>query len=184
MPPPAPEPDPTDPQLVARANRGEPQAFELLYRRHQGWVLTMATRVTGNSDDAMDVLQETFAYFFGKFPGFVLTATVRGFLFPVVRTKGINVLRRRQKVVALDDVRGESSPSAPLRWHPDETASDFERLIHTLPEGQRQVVLLRFGLGFRLPEIAEALGIPVGTVKSRMHQALASLRAREDLPEG
>ena len=60
--------DPSDLELVERANRGDVDAFELLYRRHRDWVVALAERHTGSRDDALDVLQETFAYLFGRFP--------------------------------------------------------------------------------------------------------------------
>jgi RNA polymerase sigma-70 factor (ECF subfamily) len=164
------KPDPEDLALIGRANRGDTTALEELYRRHKEWVVGLAFRLTNNREDALDVLQDSFAYFFRKFPGFELTTNLRGFLFPVVRNTALSVIRKRKKVVDIDEAR----QPARLEW--GETRGDLERLVAKLPEGQRQVVLLRFGAQMRLEEIADALDIPPGTVKSRLHNALKTLR--------
>ena len=88
--------------LVARANDGDTAALEQLYRDHRDWVLAVAYRFTGSHDDSLDVLQETFVYFYSKFPGFALRSSIRGFLYPVVKHSSITVIRRRKKVVDLD----------------------------------------------------------------------------------
>jgi len=169
--------DQEEARLVARANAGEPGALEALYRAHRGWALALATRLTGSPDDGLDVLQETFAWFFGRFPGFELTSTVRAFLYPVVRHQSLSLLRRRRRVVELSSVR---EPEAlPDTAFPGELA----RMTRPLPDGQREVLLLRFGLDMTLAEIGDALSVPVGTVKSRLHHALAALREAEAADE-
>jgi RNA polymerase sigma-70 factor (ECF subfamily) len=165
----------SDEELVARANRGDTAAFEALYRRHREWVLALALRHARDREEALDVLQDTFATFLARFPGFRLTGTVRGYLYPVVTHRCVSLARKRRKVVPLrpEMERGVSeSPDA------SEPPGDFARLVDGLPEGQREVVRLRFALGMKLQEIAEALDLPLGTVKSRLHHALATLRER------
>lgn len=163
--------------LVARANRGDGSALEALYSDHRDWVTALGYRFTGSRDDALDVLQETFLYVFSKFPGFELTSSMRSFLYPVVKHKSISVLRRRKKLVDLQAFR-EGRPQDDLVWHPAEPGGvGLNRLVAALPDGHREVVWLRFGLDFRLEEIARALEIPLGTVKSRLHNALKLLRS-------
>jgi len=173
--------------LVARANRGDLDAFAALYRAYRDWVAGVARRLTGDPDDALDVLQETFVWFFGRFPGFRLTSSLRSFLYPVVKHQAIAVLRRRRRLggpVRLRRTGGRSEAEPPvadaepdLGWSlPDEEAGDFHRLLQRLTPEQRDVVQLRFGLDFQLDEIAAALAIPLGTVKSRLHHALLFLR--------
>ena len=164
-----------DSALVARANQGDAAAFEQLYRRHRDWVVGLAWRFVGNRDDALDVLQETFADLFGRFPGFVLTSSLRGYLYPVVKHRCISLLRKRQRVVSLDaarEMRGDAAGE--LTWQPD-PPGEFGKLIGALPEEQREVVRLRYALDLKLEEIAQALAVPLGTVKSRLHNALKSL---------
>ena len=165
-----------DETLVARANAGDAAAFTGLYRAHGGWAFGLALRFTGSRDDALDVVQESFDALFGKFPGFALATSIRAFLYPVVRHTAISLLRKRRRIVPLDaGALRAAEPS--LGWGP-EAPSEFDRMIAALPDEQREVVRLRFGLDLKLAEIAEALGVPVGTVKSRLHNALTALRAR------
>jgi RNA polymerase sigma-70 factor (ECF subfamily) len=162
---------PDERSLVEAANRGEARAYEELYRRHGGWVVTLARRLTGNQDDALDVLQETFAHLWTRFPGFRLTSTLRAYLYPVVKHASVDVLRRRRRDVGLGvaalATRAAAGPTGTL---------GFMELLEKLPAGQREVLLLRFAYDFRLAEIADALDVPLGTVKSRLHNALADLR--------
>src|SRR5437773_11456375 len=76
------EEDPrSDQQLIAAINDGDADAFEVLYRRYRDWVANLAYRFTGDRELALDVLQETFLYFLRKFPGFILTAQLKTFLY-------------------------------------------------------------------------------------------------------
>ena len=162
--------EPGEGALVARANRGDPAALEELYRRHRDWVLGLAHRLTGNRSDALDVMQETFLWLFGKLPGLTLRASLRSLLYPAVKHLAIDLARKRRRTVGGDPELGFLLPS--------EEDGDFARLVARLPEGEREVVRLRFALDLKLEEIADALGIPLGTVKSRLHNALRALRAQ------
>ncbi len=167
----------TEQDLVRRANRGDQAALESLYRDHREWVCALAYRFTGSRDQALDILQETYLYFFGKFPGFKLTSSIRGFLYPVVKHQSISLVRRQKRVVSLDAYRQGGAADLEPFWHPTRgPGRHVGELAARLPEKQREVVALRYGLGFRHDEIADALDIPVGTVKSRLHKALNLLR--------
>src|SRR3954463_4610126 len=85
----------TDLQLVAALNHGDASAFDALYYRHRDWVARLAVRFTQNHDDAMDVVQETFAYLVRKFPGFRLTASLTTFLYPAVKHLALAARRKR-----------------------------------------------------------------------------------------
>ena len=91
----------TDQSLVADLNDGDPSAFDALYYRYRDWVYRLACRLTGNSEDALDVLQETFGYLFGKFPGFVLTARLTTFLYPAVKNIAIAHTQWVRRVIPL-----------------------------------------------------------------------------------
>jgi len=163
-----------DRELVALANRGDPDGLEGLYRAHGDWVAALARRFVGDPDDALDVMQEVFPYLFQRFPGFELSSTMRAYLYPVVRHQSISLIRKRRKVVEID--RG-SRPPTELTFWPDEPG-DLSRLLDGLDEQTEELLLLRFALGLKLHEIGETLGIPTGTVKSRLHAALQQLRNR------
>jgi RNA polymerase sigma-70 factor (ECF subfamily) len=167
---------PSDLQLVAAANRGDAAAMEALYERHRDWVYSLARRVTGNRDDAADVLQEVFAYVFSKFPGFELTCRMRTFLYPAVRNTAVRIRDRRRRT---RDIEEAAEPAA--RANRDPCAGEggaVADLVIRLPEEQREIVLLRFAEDLALEEIAATLEIPLGTVKSRLHRALSELRRK------
>jgi RNA polymerase sigma-70 factor, ECF subfamily len=172
------EASPSDVELVAAINGGDAAAFEVLYFRHRDWVAALACRFTGDSDTALDVMQETFLYLLRKFPGFRLTANLKTFLYPAVRNLSIAARRKAARYQAtlaeLDQLKHTAAPPAA-----GAEAADLQFILATLPEEQREVLLLRFVDGLSLAEIADAMNIPLGTVKSRLHNALQTLRQDE-----
>ncbi|MDB5171933.1 MAG: sigW 5 [Phycisphaerales bacterium] len=161
----------SDEQLVAALNAGDSSAFDALYYRHRDWVVRLATRFTGSPDDALDVLQETFAYLFRKFPGFVLSAKMTTFLYPVVRNLSIAARKKRTRERGEEQIVDHAAPA-----DPGNDRAELAVVLAGLPEAQREVLLMRFVDGMSLQEIADALSIPEGTVKSRMHNALGALK--------
>jgi RNA polymerase sigma-70 factor (ECF subfamily) len=161
----------SDQDLVAAANAGDPAAFDALYHRHKAWVHSLATRFTGDPDQALDVLQETFIYLLSKFPGFNLTSRLTTFLYPAVKNISIAVRRKSAKF------GGGQQPFDTLPAPVAAQQNELTTVVSRLPETHREVVLMRFVDGLSLEEIGVALGIPLGTVKSRLHNALATLRA-------
>ena len=164
-----------DLELIAAINGGDAAAFDALYFRYRDWVAGLAHRLTGDSDSALDVLQETFLYLLRKFPGFRLTANLKTFLYPAVRNLSIAARRKAERYQAtqsqLDQIETTSAPEAV-----GAEAGDLAIVLAGLSEEHREVLLLRFVDGLSLAEIAEASEIPLGTVKSRLHTALDLLR--------
>jgi RNA polymerase sigma-70 factor, ECF subfamily len=172
------EASPSDVALVAAINRGDAAAFETLYFRHRDWVAGLAYRFTGDSDAALDVMQETFLYLLRKFPGFHLTANLKTFLYPAVRNLSISARRKTARYQAMP-AQLEQLEHAPAPPAPTADADDLQVVLAALPEAQREVLLLRFMDGLSLAEIGAAMDIPLGTVKSRLHNALQTLRQDE-----
>ncbi len=169
-------PDPrTDQQLVQAANRGDAAAFEVLYLRYRDWTHRLAYRFTQSDDDALDVVQDSFAYLLRQFPGFELRARMTTFLYPVIKHSALARLRKRRGEVRSDEILAEI-PAPPVG---DEHAvrSDLAAVLAVLSAPQREVLLMRVVDEMTTSEIAEALEIPPGTVKSRLHKALTTLRA-------
>ncbi|MBP8303148.1 MAG: sigma-70 family RNA polymerase sigma factor [Phycisphaerae bacterium] len=163
----------TDEELIAQAGQGCHAAFEALYHRYRDWVWSLAWRTTQDQDAAEDVLQETFIYLVKRLPSLTLTARLTTFLYPVVRHLSLEALRTRDRLGASGDVL-EELPLACAEQ--DQTwPEDLASVLSLLPSGQRQVLLMRFVDDMTLAEIALALEIPEGTVKSRLHNALATL---------
>jgi RNA polymerase sigma-70 factor (ECF subfamily) len=169
----------SDEDLVDACNRGDAeeaaQAFEALYRRHRDFVLRVARRFARDRELALDALQETFAYLLKKFPpagpGLTLTARLPTLLYPVAKNSAISALRKARRHGAADDVDLEELPAdAP----PD--AEPIDAALGALSPERREVLTLRFVDDLSLAEIAAALEIPLGTVKSRLHLAIKELR--------
>jgi RNA polymerase sigma-70 factor (ECF subfamily) len=160
-----------DEELIERMNRADAEAFEVLYRRYRDWVHRLAWRFTGNEADALDVLQETFIYLLKKSPGLQLTASMTTFLYPVVKHLSLNIRRRRSPVA--DD---EALTAIPDPATAGASRAELAAALAALSEEHREVVLMRFVDDMSLDEIAGALAIPSGTVKSRLHRALETLR--------
>ena len=168
----------SDAELVELCNSGNrneaTKAFESLYRRHKDFILRVAIRYVRDTDLAMDVLQETFSYLLMKFPppgpGLNLSAKLTTFLYPVAKNSAITAARKAERYpssgIDPDSLMDESQS-------PD---SDIEILLSDLPAERREVVLLRFVDDMPLQDIAAALNIPIGTVKSRLHLAIRQLR--------
>ena len=164
----------TDEELARAAGRGDPQAFEALYHRHKGLVYSWARRHAG-AELAADVTQEAFAYLARRLPGLEFRGRLAAFLHPVVVHIAASARRReakhageRQGLAELARTEAGAEPGA---------GEDLAAALGDLSEGQREVVELRFEDGLALEEIAAALAIPLGTVKSRLHHALLALRA-------
>ena len=162
-------------ELITAVNHGDADAFDVLYHRYRDWVVNLAYRFTGDRDLALDVLQETFLYFVKKFPGFRLTARLGTFFYPAVRNLSIAARRKTERCQSSETEQKAieslaTTDPAPAR------EEQLAAALASLTEGHREVLLLRFVDGLSLAEIAEATGIPLGTVKSRLHNALETLR--------
>ena len=170
----------SDELLVRRANAGELGAFEVLYRRHRDWAVRVAARCGCGHDDALDVVQDAFLWLLRQFPGFELRAKMRTVLYPIIRNGALARRRKRQtqnshratfavsRTVDANDASVDSDRDALLH--------DLTRMLDAMPEFHREVLYLRFVDDFDISEIATVLEIPAGTVKSRLHHALAALR--------
>ena len=160
-----------DEELLQRANGGDPDAFETLYRRYRDWVHRLAWRCTGNEQDALDVLQETFIYLLKKLPGLQLTASMTTFLYPVVKHLSLNLRRRRRPETDEEILLAIPAPAVTPA-----PRAELAAALAGLSQEQREVVLMRFLDDMSLDEIAVALDVPTGTIKSRLHRAMETLR--------
>lgn len=166
----------TDQQLVDAINAGDDRAFEALYLRYRDWVVNLAYRFVRDREIALDTLQETFSYVLRKFPGFELTARFTTFLYPVVKHTALDMRRKNSRQIGVDDAILDSNPSPHAPADPDDPRETLSRVLTGLSDVHREVVLMRFVDDLALQEIADILGVPLGTVKSRLHNALAALR--------
>ena len=159
----------TDEQLVAALRRGDAAAFDALYLRYRDFVVRLAHRLCGEPSDALDVLQDTFLYVLRKAPALELRARFTTFLFPVVRNLALARRKHRRRAAPAEAEPADAAAAATRR-------EDLIDALGGLPEDQREAVLLRFVDGLSLAEVADVQQVPIGTVKSRLHQAIAALR--------
>ncbi len=176
----SPNPGPTpDAELLDALSRGDTEAFTSLYERHSAWVYRLAYRFTGNEADALDALQEVFAYILKKTPRLMPHVKLTTYLYPVTKNISMTLLRKRGKTVSSDAASDAilSQMAAPETARQDASRAELAIALQGLSDGLREVLLMRFVDGMSLGEIAEALEIPRGTVKSRLHNGVAKLRA-------
>ena len=169
---------------------GDLLAFERVVLRHQGAVYHFALKLLGDSDGASDVAQETFIRAYQGIAGFREGSALRTWLFSICRNLALDELRRRQRRNERERPLGAGGDDdAPVEWVADpglstedeterrELAQKLEEAIAALPEEQRSAVILKDRHGLSSEEIARVLGVPVGTVFSRVHRAYRKLAA-------
>jgi len=169
----------SDEALVEACNRGNGaesfEAFGALYRRHRDYVLRIALRYTEDRELAADALQDVFTWLLRQFPppgpGVTLTARLTTYLFPIAKNSTITLLRKSRRAQG-----GDIEPDALPAPTPRDDSDDLERLLAELPPARREILTLRFVDDMALEDIAAVLGIPLGTVKSRLHLAIKALR--------
>lgn len=166
----------SDKLLAERAGKGDGEAFRILYYRYRDWVYQLAWRFTGSHEDALDALQETFVYLLRKLPALELSARMTTFLYPVVKHICIDI-RRKERPHQPEEAICEIA--APPAQPAGGQRSDLAAAMANLPNQQREVILMRYVDGMTMEEMAAALGTPIGTVKSRLHNGLESLRSDE-----
>ncbi|MHB1423802.1 MAG: RNA polymerase sigma factor [Gemmataceae bacterium] len=190
-------PDPfsacSDEDLLGRVCRGQTEAFGVLVRRYERELYGYLRRYLGDSSLAEDVFQNTFLQLYLKSGQYEVGRPVRPWLFTIAHHQAIDALRRnaRHQLLSLEQKREDSSdgearnlleslesrgPSPLDNLASQERKERVRAGVDRLPEFLREVVILAYYQGLKYREIAEILGIPVGTVKSRLHAALNKLQ--------
>ncbi len=165
--------DQADRLLMAGVRRGDQLAFAELVRRYQQSLVNFFRRV-GVLNDAEDLAQETFLRVYRYRRRYKPVAPFRAFLFRLADQVHIDYLRRQSRRPAA--VGLETEPSGAPWVGADEGLEEVERALRRLSAPLRSVVVLRVFNELSYTEIAEALDIPVGTVKSRLFSGLRELR--------
>ena len=170
----------SDEELVAACNLGTAAeatvAFGRLYEKHRAYVLRVAMRFCDDREIAADALQEVFSYLLRQFPppgpGLTLTAKLRTYLYPIAKNTALSLLRKTRR----SETPGPDPDELAAPTTGDDGGDDLDRLLATLAPERQEILTLRFVDGLPLDEIAAALEIPLGTVKSRLHHAIRALR--------
>jgi RNA polymerase sigma-70 factor, ECF subfamily len=167
--------EPTDEELVRRFVSGQRGAFDVLVARHERRVYNLAYRMLGRRDDALDAAQETFLACYRKVHGFRGGSAFTTWLHRVALNVCYDALRRRSRE---DPAREEDRIEPPAVADPADasaTAVDVRRALLEVPKDFRAVLVLHDVQGVPYEEIAAAVGVPVGTVKSRLHRGRVAL---------
>jgi RNA polymerase sigma-70 factor (ECF subfamily) len=175
-----------DEDLMPRIASRDPEAFEVFYDRHGGAAYSLAYRIVGERSTAEDVTQEAFISIWRSGARYDRArGSVRAWMLGIVRNRAIDALRRNAgkapKLTFDDEAVLEQRPA------PDSTddeairrqeAAEIRSVVRDLPSDQSKVIQLAYFGGFSHSEIAEMLGMPLGTVKGRMRLGLEKIRTR------
>lgn len=179
-----------DEELMPLIGAKDPEAFEVFYDRHGGVAYSLAYRIVGEQAAAEDVTQEAFISLWRSGARFDSTrGSVRSWMLSIVRNRAIDHLRSKAgkapKLAFDDDSILEQRAAEELTEEEaiqHETASEVRGALGTLPGDQSKVIELAYFGGFSHSEIAQMLGVPLGTVKGRMRLGLEKIRG--ELAEG
>jgi len=170
------ESDDEDRRLVERAREGDRSAADALVERHWHACWRVARGILHDPVRAEDVVQESLVAALGRIETFdQRRGTFAGWLYRITVNRALSELRRSRHWHRLDEA---PEPHAPPADH-----GGFLAAIGALSPDHRAVVVLRFGLDYGPADIAEALGVPVGTVNSRLSRALHILRVTTEAPD-
>lgn len=168
----------TDDELMLLARGGLRAAFETLVRRHQARVLHFAARRLGSSAAAGDAAQTAFLEIYRALPRYKAQGTFPSYLYRITLNQCHAVGRSRRLEATLSQLppQAEAPEEAEALILSRERQRDLDAAVSRLPSKLRDVVLLRYAAGLGYEEIAVSLGIPVGTVKRRLFDAMERLR--------
>jgi RNA polymerase sigma-70 factor (ECF subfamily) len=168
-----------DEDLVRRYLSGERAAFATLVERHERRVYNLALRMTGREEDARDATQDAFLTVLRKLSSFRGEAAFTTWLHRVTVNACYDLLRKRQRAPLLDrdedDLPPLEPPPAPDHADTSSLSLDVQRALMQVPQDFRVVMILHDVQDLRQEEVAAILGVPVGTVKSRLHRGRVAL---------
>ena len=163
--------------LLSRARRGEAAAFEQLYRWFERPVFTLALRLTGQREEAQDVLQDTMLKLFDRLPDFRGDSPFWGWLRQIAVNESLMRLRRRGRSAIEDSVEEADLPASELMLPPCVAdAAVLGQAMAKLPDTTRSVLWLYHGEGYTHEEIGTAMGKSVSFSKSQLARGTRRLR--------
>ena len=168
----------TDEQAVLRCQDGEREAFRHLVERYQDVLYGTAVLMTGDRALAEEYVQEALLAAWRGIHGFRIGHPVKPWLVRILVNAIVS--QRRRPVVATvpleDHSQADSEPEPAEAAEAQLNREEIRQALEGLNPDQRQVVVLRFFADLTVPQLAEAIGVREGTVKSRLHRALGQLR--------
>jgi len=176
----------TDEELVAKSIRGDADSFNELVLRWERPIYALAYRTIGREEDARDVCQETFLRAFRALPGFRGQAKFSSWLYRIALNLCRDWVRRERRAPVVQPPEDVDLMELAAAAEPSESIEDLvarkdlsrlvEQAMALLPEEQRTAIVLKEYHGLTFQEIAELVGCPLSTVKTRLYQGLIVLR--------
>ncbi len=176
----------TDEELVARSVGGDSDSFNELVLRWERPIYALAYRVIGREEDARDVCQETFLRAFRALNGFRGQAKFSSWLYRIALNLCRDWVRRDRRTPVVQLAEDTDLADLAAIREPSESIEDLvarrdltrivERAMKRLPDEQRTAIILKEYHGLTFQEIADLVGCPLSTVKTRLYQGLAVLR--------
>ncbi len=179
----------TDAELLQRHAKGDEDAFREIVKRYKNSLYAFLKQFLNQSDLVDDVFQETFLQLFLSRESFDSSRPLRPWLFTIAANKAKDALRKSQRTAAVpigtlteseemsfDEMLNALSSETAVPYDDverSETVSLVNEVIANMPENLREILTLAYFQQFSYKQMAEVLSIPIGTVKSRLHAAVA-----------
>jgi RNA polymerase sigma-70 factor (ECF subfamily) len=175
-----------DRRLIAESLAGQTASFGVLVGRYQDRLYNSVLRIVDNPDDALDVVQDAFINAYQSLASFKGDAEFYTWLYRIAFNTAVSLQRRRRALVSLEtgrdgeaaidppDPSEETRPGTALERSEDEAM--LQAALNRLSPEHRSVLVLKEIEGMKYEEIAEVMGVPIGTVRSRIHRARLELR--------
>ena len=168
--------------LILRCQSGDERALRELIARYSPGLRLFLSKLSGRNSAADDLLQDTWFDAYRKINDLQNPGAFAAWLYRIARDKAYRELRRRQvRIIPIDENLVEELAAEEESFSPDE-ADDVRAAMDDLPIEQREVLMLRFIEDMSYDAIAEVIGCPLGTVRSRIHYAKLALRAKLKIP--
>ena len=173
----------SDHELIRQTLNGDREAFGILAVKYQERVYNLVFAIVKHREDAEDATQETFLQALTHLSGFRQTSQFYTWLYRIAYNSAVGTLRRRRTFMSIEKISEEAgdafsadveAPDAQMIREDD--ARIVRDAVDKLPDEYRIPLVMREFVGASYEEIAQSLAIPVGTVRSRLHRARASLK--------
>ncbi len=180
-----------EPNLIARAQRGDAQAYELLVRQHEQVAFRAAFLITRDEHEAADTAQDAFLRAYRALRSFKAGQPFRPWLLRIVTNQALNRVKATQRRERMAErythevIVKQENPSPENAAAEREQNDRLVQAVNQLAADERSLIALRYFLELPESEVAETLRIPLGTVKSRLHRTLGRLREiiQRDYPD-
>lgn len=189
-----------DSKVISRFMDGDDEAFRIVINHYKNGLYAFLKRFLNHHDQVEDVFQETFLQLYNSRSSFDPTKNLRPWLFTIAANKAKDALRKQQRTAAISigsiantddmsfgdalDILGNHDKMPLDELAKDETAMMVRQIISEMPENLREILILSYFNQFSYKQMAEMLSIPIGTVKSRLHTAVAKFAKEWKLTAG